>query len=240
MSLSHQHDDAGAIVLLRDVCRRYPRVVSPRVVLALALLRQGQEAEAKSLLEQIAVDFAGHDNNPREVVAAVDGLDKVEAANPLWPERRSALLEDAMRRHPDTWELVLISVRPGDGAPPTPPARARVAAFVAAHWWHAPARLKLGGMDAELGRLSEALAEFQLAARLDVHDDNALAAAAEICLRENRVADAVTFQQRAVRRQPDSPQQRFIFARILQCHGDQALADRQLAMANDLVRLVQP
>ena len=145
-----------------------------------------------------------------------------------------------MRRHPNVWELVLISVRPGEGAPPTPAAQAQVAAFVAAHWGHAPARLKLGSMDAELGRLPAALAEFRLAARLDVHDDSALTAAAEICLREDRVGEAVTFQGQAVRRQPDSPQQRLVFAQILQRHGDQALADRQLAMANDLVRLVRP
>ena len=239
MSLSRQHDEKAAIVLLREVIASYPKVLTPRLNLASALLHQGQTAEAKSILEKAAAGFSGHDNGPREVVATVDGLDKVEGSDPTWPARRSALLEDTMRRHPDMWELVLISIRQPDGVPPTAQELARVQAFADAHWWHGPARFKLGCMQAERGQISEALTAFRQAARLDVHDDNALAAAAEICVHENRLDEAVAFQQRAVRRQPDSPQQRFVFARILQRHGDQVQADHQLAMANDLVRLVR-
>ena len=239
-SLGRQHDEKDAITLMRQIIKRYPKVLTPRINLASALIHQGQIAEAKPLLEKAADDFAGHDNNPHEVVAVVADLDKVAGSDPAWPARRAALLEDTLRRHPDTWDVVLIGLQQPDGVPPTPQALARVTAFVATHWWHAPARRQLGGMDAALGRTAEALAAYRQAARLDVHDDSALAAAAELCLHENRLDEAVVFQQGAVRRQPDSPQQRVAFARILQRHGDAAQASRQLAMANALVRLVRP
>jgi cytochrome c-type biogenesis protein CcmH/NrfG len=239
MSLSRSHDEAGAITLLRDITTRYPHVLTPRINLANALLHQGQTAEAKTLLEQAEAALTGHDNNPREVVAAVDGLDKVEAADPSWPARRTALLTDTMRRHPDMWELVLISLREPDGAPPSPQALARVKAFAEAHWWHAPAHFKLGCMDAELNRLDDAVTAFRQAARLDVHDDAALAAAAKVCVYGNRWTQAESFQQEAVSRRPDSAQQRLIFARILQRCGDQGQADRQIAAANELMRLAR-
>ena len=239
-SLSRQHDEKDAITLMREVIQRYPKVLTPRINLASALVHQGQTAEAKSLLEKAVGEFAGHDNNPHEVVAVVADLDKVAGADPAWPARKAALLEDTLHRHPDTWDVVLIGIQQPAGVPPTARAMAQVTAFVANHWWHGPARLQLGCMDVALGRTTEALAAFRQAARLDVHDDNALAAAAELCLHENRLDEAVAYQQGAVRRRPDSPQQRFVFARILQRHGDAAQANRQLAMANALVRLVRP
>ena len=239
-SLSRQHDEKAAIALMRQITARYPKVLTPRINLASALIRQGQAAEAKSILEKALGDFAGHDNNPHEVVAVVADLDQVAGTDPAWPARKAALLADTLRRHPDTWDVVLIGIQPTPGIPPTAQALAKVSAFADAHWWHGPARFQLGCMEAALGRTADALAAFRQAARLDVHDDNALAAAAELCLRENRIDEAVTFQQGAVRRQPDSPQQRFVLARILQRHGDTAQADQQLAMATALVRLVRP
>ena len=97
----------------------------------------------------------------------------------------------------------------------------------------------VGSLEAELGRTAEALAAFRQAARLDVHDDGALAAAAALCVRTDRLDEAVTLQEGAVHRRPSSPQQRFALARILARHGDQAQADEELAVANDLVRLAR-
>ena len=240
MSLSRQHKDAEAIAILRDISTRYPKVLTARINLAHALLHVGQADEARSILEKVAADLTGHDNNPREVVAAVDGLDKVEAGVPGWPERRRALLDEASQRHPDLWELALISIS-GQGSAAMPPeqALARATAFADAHWWHAPARIKVGSLNAELGRTAEALVAFRQAARLDVHDDSALAAAAAVCVQTNRLDDAVTFQEGAVRRHPSSPQQRFVFAQILERHGDRQQAAHELAMANDLVGTVR-
>ena len=239
-SLSRQHDEKDAITLMREITKRYPKSTTLRINLASALIHQGQTAEARSLLEKVVGEFAGHDNNPHEVVAVVADLDKVAGEDPAWPARKAALLEDTLHRHPDTWDVVLIGILQPTGVPPTAQALARVTAFVESHWWHGPARLQLGCMDAALGRTAEALAAFRQAARLDVHDDSALAAAAELCLRENRLDEAVAYQQGAVRRRPDSPQQRFVFAQMLQRHGDTAQANQQLALANTLVSLVRP
>ncbi len=240
MSLSHQHRTGVAVEMMREVSARYPKVLSLRLNLASALLREGRGAEAKPILEKAGAEMIGHDNNPRETVAVVDGLDKVATADPTWPERRRALLASALQRNPNLWELVLISLHEPDGRSIAPEqALAQVGAFADAHWWHAPARFMVGSLEAELGRTAEALVAFRQAARLDVHDDGALAAAAALCVQADRLDEAVALQETAVRRQPDSPQQRFAFAQILARHGDRAQADQELATANELVRFVR-
>ena len=138
-SLSRQHDEKAAIALMRQITTRYPKVLTPRINLASALLRQGQSVEAKSILEKALGDFAGHDNNPHEVVAAIADLDQVEGADPAWPARKAALLADTLRRHPDTWDVVLIGIQQPAGVPPTAQALSWLAA--ASPWPPAKAAL---------------------------------------------------------------------------------------------------
>ena len=81
---SRQHDDAHAIAVLRAVVSKYPNVLANRINLANALGRQGQTAEAKTLLEKTAADLFARDGDPREVVAVIHSLDRLEGGDPAW------------------------------------------------------------------------------------------------------------------------------------------------------------
>ena len=229
--------DGDAITVLRDVVARYPNVLASRINLANALARQGNLAEAKSLLEQTAADlFARGGKDPQEVLTTIKSLDRLEADNPAWPARRRALFASALSRHPDAWELVDFGVkdfrREGDSAQ----ALALVGRYAATHWWHEPSHYALGRIEADLGDTAAALAAWNEAARLDVHDAEAPCASAALCLQENRLDDALRWQSLAVRRQPDSPRQHLLFAELLRRRGNPAEADRQLAQANQLLK----
>ena len=231
--------DTDAIAVLRDVVAHYPNVLSSRINLANALARQGDLAGAKALLEQAAADlFARGGNDPREVLTTIKGLDQLEAGDPSWPGHRHALFTNALRRHPDSWELVDFGVedlrRDGDAAQ----ALALVQRYTATHWWHEPSHEALGHVEADLGRTDAALAAWTEATRLDVYNAGAPSAAAALCLRENRLDEAQRWQSLAVRRQPDSPRQRVFLAHVLQLRGRGIEADHQLAEATRMLKVV--
>ena len=233
---SHRNDDAHAIDVLRAIVTRYPRVVANRINLANALGRQGQSAEARDLLEKTAADLFGGGGDPREVVAVIHSLDRLETANPAWPGRHRALLAAATLRHPDSWELVQLGTQDAELAHDPARALALVQTFADAHWWHAPAHLAAGSLQAELGRSADALASWTQAARLDVHDAEAPSDAALLCLQQGRLDDARAFQSRAVRRQPDSPKQHALYARVLERCGETAAAAAQIDLVHALVK----
>ena len=232
---SHQHDDAQAIAVLREVVARYPSVLASRINLANALGRQGQAAEARTILEKAAADLRAHDGNPLEVVAVIHSLDGLESDDADWPTLRHALLDASVRRHPESWELVQLGVQDGEKAHDPARALALVEPFARAHWWHAPAWYSTGRVEAELDRDNEALATWKQAARLDVHDAAAPSAAAILSMQLGQLDDACAFQSEAVERAPDSPRQHALFARVLERKGDTAGAAAQAAMANALV-----
>ena len=237
---SHQHDDAQAIAVLRAVVARYPNVLASRINLANALGRQGQAAEARAILEKTADDLRARDGGPGEVVAVIHSLDGLEGDDPSWPARHRALLDAARARHPESWELVQLGVQDHEAAHDADGALALSETFARAHWWHGPAWYATGCIEAGLDRPADALAAWTQAARLDIHDPAAPSAAATLCLREGRFADARAFQRRAVERAPDSPKQHALFAHVLERCGDPAGAAAQIAIANGLVNQVAP
>ena len=232
-AFSHAHDDDDAIGVLRQLAARYPKVLSAHINLATALARQGQSAEAVRILEKLTPTLPQL-GSPRAVVIAVHALDLLDK-NPAWPENRRVLIDSALRKSPDSWELVQLasedSERAGDGAA----ALALVRHFAATHWWNAQAHLAAGSIEAKLGRFPPALADWTQAARLDVHDAQAPSAAAALCLRQQQPAQARAWEKEAVTRQPDSPRQHALFAEILQRTGDTNGAAEQMAIARQLV-----
>ena len=237
---SRQNDDANAVSVLREVVGRYPNVLASRINLANALDRQGQSAEAKTILEKAAADLMTRGGDPREAVATIHSLDRLEGADPAWPARHRALLADAVRRHPDSWELVQLGVQDGENARDPARALALVQSFARTRWWHSPAWYTAGCLEAELGHAADALADWKDAARLDVHNADAPSAAAMFCLQQGRLDEARTLQDRAVRRQPDSPKQHALFARVLERRGETSEAATQIALADALVRENHP
>lgn len=228
--------DGQAIAVLRDVVARFPKVLASRINLANSLARQGNTAEAKSLLEAAAADLFAHPGgDPRETVTVLKSLDLLEGSDPAWPAHRRALFHRGLQSHPDAWDLVKYGVQDQerDGHPKE--ALALAQRFANAHWWHAPAHFAVGQLEAQLGRHAEAVTTLTAASRLDVHDAEALSSAANLCLGDGKLDEARQFQVRAVRRQPDSPRQHVALARVLDRAGDTEGARRQIELANALV-----
>ncbi len=229
--------DGDAIAVLREVAAHYPNVLSARINLATTLARQGNLPEAKALLEKTAAElFTRGSNDPREVITTIRALDHLETNDPAWPEHRRALFTNAVRRHPDSWELVEFGVKDFQHEGSTAQALPLVQRYADTHWWHEPSHVLLGRIDADLGQAGAALAAWTEAARLDVYDAEAPSAAAALCLQENRLDEAHRFQAQAVHRQPDSPRQHVLLAQVLRRQGDLAGAERQLAQADQLIK----
>jgi tetratricopeptide (TPR) repeat protein len=234
-SYSRLQNDAEAIPLLRRIAEDNPRFVSAQINLANALARHGQTVEARAILNAAARDPLLSANDPRQVIVTVGSLDQLEDGHD-WPSRRAALLDDAARRYPDSWELVQVRLKNAERQLAWHDALTLASGYVAAHWWHAPARFAVGRICMEMGRGAEALEAFRWAARLDAHDAEALGAAAELCRREGRMMDALDLQWRAVRRQPDSPKLRLRLAAILERNGDPKQAAKEMATAKRLLQ----
>ncbi len=227
--------DGDAIAVLRDVVAHYPGVLSARINLANALARRGNTDEAKAMMEKTAADLFAHGGDPREVVPTIRALDHLEGSDPAWTDRRRVLLASAVRRHPDSWELVEFGVKDLQRDQNTVQALALVRRYADTYWWHGPSHAALGRLEADLGEPRAALAAWAEAASLDVYDADAPSSAALLCLQENRLGEAHDLQALAVRRQPDSPRQRVLFAQVLRRQGDAVQADRQLAEATTLL-----
>lgn len=228
--------DDRAIAVLREVVRQYPNVLADRINLGNCLARQGHLAEAKSILEAVADELLTRKGNgAREIVTTLKSLDVLEAGNAGWPERRQTLLVRGLQRNPHSWELVKYGMVQAQRDHRTDAALTLVWRFAVAHWWHAPAHVALGALQAEAGHPAAALATWEDAASLDVHDAEPFSDAAALFLREDRLTEAHHFQARAVDREPDSIRQHAFFAQILEREGNAEAARREVAIAKSLV-----
>ena len=228
-------DDQG-IIMLRDIVRRFPRVVGPRINLANALARSGDQAGAKTILEGVAVDlYARPGGDSHELVTTLRSLDLLEAENPLWPDRRRLLLKRGSQQYPNLWDLVEYNIKDQIRAHHPVEALAFAEQFAATHWWHAPVRIAIGRLEAEANHPAKALAAWKEASRLDVYDAEALSSAAVLCLHDGQLPAAYDLQNRAVRRQPDSPKQHILLAQVLERQNNPLGAKAEVALANTLV-----
>jgi Flp pilus assembly protein TadD len=140
-----------------------------------------------------------------------------------------AILERARSDYPQVWDLISLEselVRRTEG----PQAALHlVEGFARVNWWHHAAALAEGKLYAENNDVEHALEALHRAALLDVHDTQALNLTARICLRQNRVEEAIDAQRRAVARQPDEPRQYLLLSEILD--GTGRTADASVARA---------
>ena len=232
----HPQADEQAIATVRNTVQRFPHLFGPRINLATLLARRGDTAEAKTILEAVAADlFSIRSDDPHELTTALRGLDLLEANDLHWPEHRRALLDHGLQQHPDSWELVNYGAQNLERDGHTQAALTLAQGYADAHWWHAPAHLLMGQLEAKLDRTDDALAVWTEASRLDVHDADAFSRAAMLCLRHGRLGEAHTYQARAVNRQPDSPRQHLLFAQVLERENNPAAAQAQIFLANSLV-----
>ena len=130
-----------------------------------------------------------------------------------------AIIRDAQKIFPGTWDLIRHEAKLHRSAGRTADAAACVERFVAGHWWHEEARLFLAELRVQMGALDAATEALHFAASLDVHDARPFALLARVEIGRERFAAACHAQQAAIRRAPDEPVQYLVLAAILQKLG---------------------
>ncbi len=225
----------AAVALLERITAAYPHAYSARVNLATALLRLGHADEAHAGLQRLADELLATDDRragPRECAVTIQALDRLETpGDPSWRERRHALLDKAAGRYPESWELLQIRLADAENAGDPATALALARSYAVPRWWHVASWIAVGRLLAATGRADEAIDTWSRVAGLDVHGAEAPACAAALCLATGRPEEALAWQRNAVRRQPDSPRQHLLLARMLERSGrnDEAARERDLA-----------
>ncbi|MGA3169585.1 MAG: tetratricopeptide repeat protein [Chthoniobacteraceae bacterium] len=218
LSLAKVYSDRGDIkkseAVLIDALRRYPGYTSARINLGIDLANQGRNAAAQSLLKLPPADEAqAAAYVPRTWTAALN-LAHIQY-NTKHPDAALAILDDALKRYPDTWDLICYRAQilwiTKDAAAALPAVRQ----YAAAHWWHYDSHLMLGQLLASAGRYEEGVAVSRDAATLDIHSPTAFEDIARASLRANRLPEALEAQADAIERSPGAPHEYKIFAAIL-------------------------
>lgn len=105
-----------------------------------------------------------------------------EGAAPRVPDVKP--FDDAIAAEPHQWRPHHEKAKFLHGMGKSAEALALVQAWVNAHWWHREGRMVLGDMRRQRGETAAAIAEFEMAGRLDVHDAEAFCEIAKTQLGE--------------------------------------------------------
>lgn len=143
-----------------------------------------------------------------------------------------ALLDEALTRHPEIWELNRLKAELIEPAA----ALAVVDAYAGGHWWHYPARMELARLQALTGKPAEALASWQRAAWLDIRKSTPYQLVAGLHLEQNDPEQARQWQLKALKRSPDQPSQYLFLAQIYDRLGSSDLSAKASAQAEALYK----
>jgi Flp pilus assembly protein TadD len=215
---SNRGDYVKAEAILRKAVQLCPDYPFARNNLAHALMHVGKEKEAEALFAASA--GAAHEARkeyPRTWIAALN----VAHSRELEQDEPGAIavLEKARADYPDTWQLISTESELLRNSDKLAAAMNIVAPFAHKYWWHHGAWMAMGRLLAQQNQAAAAAAALRHASWLDLHETDALNLLAMILVRQNRMADAVTIQQRAVARQPDQPQQYLLLSNLLDKAG---------------------
>lgn len=150
------------------------------------------------------------------------------------PERANQIIDEAMRRHPEEWQLVQWKAAFLESVSRPEEAHAQVLSFLHENWWQRDALLYLADLTLRLGDEVGALHTLAWADRLDTHNADALNRVAAIQCNLGQLPRALTAQRAAVRKEPQSPKQHVFLAAIHTSLGETVEAQRQLNIAADL------
>ncbi len=229
---------AKAEDLLRQLVRLNPNYAMAQNALGHLLLEEGKTSEAEKIFSRQSSQSApvAHEE-PRSWIAALNlaylKSSQHDVADAL------AILEKARADFPGTWRLVALEselLRANDNSGK---ALALVQEFREANWWHCAAAIEAGRIYLEQHRLAEAEAALRRASWLDIHDAESLNLIAALNIQQNQLKAACEVQRRAVRRQPDQPQQYFLLSDILERLGRHDEAMVAMAECHSLRALVK-
>lgn len=215
---SNRGDYQKAEAILRKAVQLCPDYPFARNNLAHALLHLGKEKEAEALFAASA--GAAHESRkeyPRTWIAALNVAHTRELEHD--EPGAIALLEKARADYPDTWQLISTESELLRSSNKLAEATSIVAPFAHKYWWHHGAWIAWGRLLAQQNQAEAAAVALRHASWLDMHETDALNLLAMIRMRQNRVADAVRIQERAVARQPDQPQQYLLLSNLLDKAG---------------------
>ena len=224
-------DHAKAEEILRKVLAVTPRYPLAQANLVLALQGQGKTAEAVAISERPPP--ASPSSKSAEYPATSDGALQLARAHHAAHKEAAALaiVDEALREIPDTWDLAslraqIVEARDGQAA-----AIRVVEQFVAQNWWSYSSRLTLAKLRAQGGATDAAIADFERASRLDVHEVEALNALALLEAGRKHLERACGIQARAVHRRPHEPRQWLILSELLEAAGRHAEAQQAATRA---------
>jgi len=228
---NQRKDYPRAVKILREGARKYPGFVPVRINLGINLAEQGNREEAQKFLvfEKPAADSMAA-RYPRTWSAAV-ALARLRGDR---PDEALAVLDDAIWRNHDVWDLVQAKAQVLEHASRLPEAVSIVADYAGRHWWHYESFMALGRLRLEQNDSESALLSFRHAGLLDIHGSEPFNLIAEIDLRQKRPAEAYEAEMTAIRRDPDQPLQFAMLSAILDELGRKADADEALRRAEDL------
>jgi tetratricopeptide (TPR) repeat protein len=232
--LSAKGKPKEAEAVLRDTLKQFPDYPPARIQLGTNLLEQGRKAEAEQYLT-----FAPKDADrvaasvPQSWRAALN-LSAIQY-NAHRPAAAVAILDDALRRYPDVWDLEqyraeILQVSKGPDA-----ALPDVEAFAARNWWHLDSHLMLARLHIAAGDYPAALADCAEAATLDIHNATPFEQAARADVMAHQLPEALEAQATAIARGPARPAQYMMLAAILNQMNEPEQATAAAHMA-DLLR----
>jgi len=228
--LSAKGKDKEAEAVLRTTINEFPDYPPARIQMGTTLLAEGRKAEAQQYLTfapKVADRIAA--STPQSWQAALN-LAAIQY-NAHQPDAAVAILDDAMRRYPNLWdleqyraEILQVSKGPEVALPD-------VEAFASHNWWHLDSHLMLARLHIAAGDYPAALTDCREAATLDIHDSRAFEQAARANVLAHQLPEALEAQSTAISRGPVRPAQYAMLAAILnQMHEpEQAMAAARMA-----------
>jgi len=203
-----------AEAILRDTVRQFPDYPPARIQLGTNLLTQGRKEEAEQYLT-FAPKYADRlaATTPQSWRAALN-LAAIKY-NAHQPAEAVAILDDALRRYPDIWDLEqyrgeILQVSKGPEA-----ALPDVAAFADRNWWHIDSHIMLARLHIDAGDYAAALADCREAETLDIHNVPVFEQAARAHVLANQLPEALDDQMTAISRGPANSTQYAVLAVIL-------------------------
>jgi tetratricopeptide (TPR) repeat protein len=224
-----------AETVLRETLKEFPDYPPARIKLGTNLLAQGRQAEAEAYLtfapkvaDQVAASVPQSWHAALTLAAMRNNAHQSDAA--------IAILDDALRRYPDIWDLEQYRaeiVKHRDGAHAALP---DVQRFAARNWWHMDSRLMLARLHITAGDYPAALRDCRDAETLDIHASAPFDEAARAEVLKRDLPEALEAQATAIARGPARPAEYIMLAAILNQMNEpkQAMAASRMA---DLLKL---
>lgn len=226
---------ADAESILRRVVELLPDYATARINLGMLLLKQGKKNEAEALL---AFDKATADHNASKYPYTWSAALRLACEHAQRNERPTALaiVNEALSRHPQVWDLVKMRADLLDPSAALP----LVADYVKDHWWHYGARMELARLQFLNRESAQALRNWRRAAWLDIRQSEPYQLIARLHFQENRFEEAQRAQLKALGRDSNQPSQFLFLASIYERLQRPDLSAKAIERAEELRRGVLP